>query len=234
MDPIITIITVCFNAANTIEKTILSVINQTFTNYEYIIVDGGSTDNTLELIHKYSDKISLIISEKDKGIYDAMNKGVKLARGKWLNFMNSGDIFSDENVLMNIFSRDYEKSISFLYSDNLVKTKKGIKLARKDHSIMRINHQCSIYKKELHYEHGYYAVTPKIIVSDLLFFMMIPSNHFKKIDTIISITEQGGISSGKWCLQQALCAMVVFRYYTFSEMLLHYISARTKSIFRII
>lgn len=233
MSPTISIITVCYNAGSIIERTILSVISQDFTDYEYIIIDGGSSDDTLKIIDKYKNKISLIISEKDNGIYDAMNKGIKLAHGKWLNFMNAGDIFSNKNVLKDVFSNNYE-GISFLYSDNFVKTKSGIKIAKKDHSIMRINHQCAIYKKELHYEHGYYAVTPQIIVSDLLFFMMIPSNCYKKIDTIISITEQGGISSGKWCLQQALCAMVVFRYYTFCEMLLHYFSARIKSFFKII
>ena len=91
-NPLISIITVSFNAVSTIEKTILSVINQTYPNIEYIIIDGGSTDGSVDVIKKYSDKITYWISEPDKGIYDAMNKGIAIATGEWINFMNAGDI----------------------------------------------------------------------------------------------------------------------------------------------
>ena len=91
--PLITIITVAYNAVKDIENTILSVLNQTYPNIEYIIIDGGSTDGTLDIIKKYEDKISYWVSEPDKGIYDAMNKGTLKATGVWLNFMNAGDTF---------------------------------------------------------------------------------------------------------------------------------------------
>lgn len=98
----LTIITVCYNAVSSIEDTILSVISQTYRNIEYIVVDGGSIDGTLDIIKKYDLNISRWISEPDKGVYDAMNKGIGLATGDWINFMNAGDIFFDKNVLESV------------------------------------------------------------------------------------------------------------------------------------
>lgn len=89
--PLISIITVSYNAAETIEQTILSVINQDFEDYEYIIIDGGSTDGTVDIIKKYHDKITLWVSEPDNGIYDAMNKGIKMAKGELISLLNSDD-----------------------------------------------------------------------------------------------------------------------------------------------
>ncbi len=82
--PLITVITVVYNGEKYLEETIQSVINQTYPNVEYIIIDGGSTDETIDIIKKYEDKIDLWISEKDEGIYDAMNKGIYLATGQWV------------------------------------------------------------------------------------------------------------------------------------------------------
>lgn len=89
--PKISIITVSYNAVSTIEQTILSVINQDFQNYEYIIIDGGSTDGTIEIIKKYQDRITYWVSEPDKGIYDAMNKGIKIGKGELVSLLNSDD-----------------------------------------------------------------------------------------------------------------------------------------------
>ena len=99
----ISVVTVCYNAADTIEKTILSVLNQTYHDIEYIIIDGGSTDGTVEIIRKYADKIAYWVSEPDKGIYDAMNKGIEVATGEWINFMNAGDRFYKSDVIKLIF-----------------------------------------------------------------------------------------------------------------------------------
>lgn len=100
----ITIITVVYNGEKYLEKTIQSIINQTYDNVEYIIIDGGSSDGTVDIIKKYEDQIDYWVSEKDKGIYDAMNKGIDLATGEWINFMNAGDQFFDEDILNKISS----------------------------------------------------------------------------------------------------------------------------------
>ena len=105
LNPLITIVTVVFNDVFGIENTIKSVLNQTYKKIEYIIIDGGSTDGTVEIINRYCDRISLFISEADNGIYDAMNKGILHSNGSWINFMNSGDFFYSSTVLDDIFSR---------------------------------------------------------------------------------------------------------------------------------
>lgn len=118
--PKISVVTVCYNAVAAIEDTILSVLNQTYPNIEYIIIDGASTDGTVDVVEKYRDKISYFVSEPDKGIYDAMNKGVDVAMGEWINFMNSGDSFATDHTISDIFGRgiDYEGQ-DVIYGDTL-------------------------------------------------------------------------------------------------------------------
>jgi len=102
-EPLVSIITVVFNSKNLLEKTIQSVINQDYRNVEYIIIDGGSKDGTVDIIKKYNDKIAYWISEPDNGLYDAMNKGIQQAKGDYLWFINSGDqIYSDETLRLII------------------------------------------------------------------------------------------------------------------------------------
>lgn len=100
--PRFTIVTISFNAEKCIERTIVSVIQQSYNNVEYIIVDGGSRDGTMRIVEKYKENINHYISEPDKGIYDAMNKGIKLATGDYLIFMNADDVFADNNVLQKV------------------------------------------------------------------------------------------------------------------------------------
>src|SRR5437588_7965155 len=102
--PTLSVITIVYNNARDIERTMLSVLNQTYPNIEYIIIDGLSTDGTLDIIKKYSDKISKLVSEKDEGIYDAMNKGLALATGDYVLFMNSGDEFYSPDTVANVFA----------------------------------------------------------------------------------------------------------------------------------
>ena len=100
--PLVTVITVVFNNAATIEETIRSVLFQTYDNVEYIIIDGGSDDGTLEIIKTYDDLIDYWISEPDKGIYNAMNKGISLASGRYINFLNADDHYLHSDVLIKI------------------------------------------------------------------------------------------------------------------------------------
>ena len=100
--PLITVVTVCFNAVTEIEKTIRSVLAQTYPHIEYIIIDGGSTDGTKQVIEKYADRIDRFVSEPDKGIFDAMNKGISMATGEYVNFMNAGDTFFEPESIMKV------------------------------------------------------------------------------------------------------------------------------------
>ena len=102
--PTLSVITVVYNNAADIERTLLSVINQTYPNIEYIVIDGASTDGTLQIIEKYTNKIAKLISEPDKGIYDAMNKGLALATGDYVIFMNSADEFYSAETVANVFA----------------------------------------------------------------------------------------------------------------------------------
>ena len=100
--PKFSIITVTYNAEKVLEDTIQSVIFQTYRNVEYIIVDGASKDHTLEIVNKYHNRINKVISEPDKGLYDAMNKGIQLATGNYLCFLNAGDKFHDSETLQKV------------------------------------------------------------------------------------------------------------------------------------
>lgn len=117
--PLISVVTVSFNAVSTIEKTICSIVNQTYPHIEYIIIDGGSTDGTVDIIKKYENKIAYWISEPDKGIYDAMNKGIDVATGEWINFMNSGDTFHSNTVIQQLIEKLPSKA-DVIYGDTLL------------------------------------------------------------------------------------------------------------------
>ncbi|MGN0282775.1 MAG: glycosyltransferase family 2 protein [Prevotella sp.] len=105
------VITINYNNAKGLRRTIDSVVCQTYDDYEYVIIDGGSTDSSVEIIKEYEDKITYWVSEKDGGIYDAMNKGVKNAHGEYLIFMNSGDIFHDNKVLSDVSLHIHDEDI---------------------------------------------------------------------------------------------------------------------------
>lgn len=116
----VSIITVVFNGEKDIERTIKSIINQTYENIEYIIIDGASTDGTLEIIKKYKDKIDYWTSESDSGIYDAMNKGIDVATGEYINFLNAGDIFVKEDILDKVFAQKNNKLCDLIYGGSIV------------------------------------------------------------------------------------------------------------------
>lgn len=142
--PLISVITVAFNAEKHLEKTLLSIINQTYGNIEYIILDGGSVDGTLDIIKKYDEKIDYWVSEKDAGIYDAMNKGIMLSNGEWLNFMNAGDMFFNNEVLHDISI--HLKKAGLVYGNHAIYLKDSNKHQSIDMKRLR-------YRKNLPYCH---------------------------------------------------------------------------------
>lgn len=235
MKPIISVITICYNAEKEIENTMISVLEQSFKDIEYIIVDGASKDGTMnkvrQILSRYPNCNVQVISEPDKGIYDAMNKGIKKASGEWVILMNSGDMFLDDNVLENVFSRNIPKDKTFLYSDAMCILADGKKfLGNCNFERGQLLHQSIIYKRSLHNEHGYYIVTPKLIISDYLFFVRIPKNQVMKIDTVICLFEGGGVSQQFRSGEYALCADYIFHRRTFVNMCSSIFKGRLKEI----
>lgn len=125
----ISIITVCYNSASTIEKTIKSVASQTYKNIEYIIVDGNSKDNTIDIIKKHENNITKWISEPDKGLYDAMNKGLALATGDLIGILNSDDTFYSVNVIEEI-AKFHENNNIDASVGNIIQHKEDGKVVR--------------------------------------------------------------------------------------------------------
>lgn len=198
-NPLITIVTVSYNAVTTIEQTILSVINQTYPNIEYIVIDGGSTDGTVDIIKKYADKIAYWVSEPDKGLYNAMNKGVEHSTGEWLNFMNAGDIFMTKNVLSDIFNDEMGADIisgiavtSYRYWKPVKETRLGLLFFLKD----SINHQSTFIRRTLLLSHPYDEKLK--IASDQKFFfesLIIHDASYKDIGIEVCKCDNPGISA---------------------------------------
>jgi glycosyltransferase involved in cell wall biosynthesis len=113
----ISIITVVWNNKETIKDAIDSILNQTYKDIEYIIIDGASTDGTIEIVKSYGDKITKFISEPDKGLYDAMNKGIKLATGNIIGILNSDDFYIDKFVIEKVIKTFKEKQVDSLFAD---------------------------------------------------------------------------------------------------------------------
>ncbi|RWU06198.1 glycosyltransferase family 2 protein [Pedobacter chitinilyticus] len=122
MLPKLSVITIVYNNVKDIERTMLSILNQTYSNIEYIVIDGASSDGTLEVINQYEHRIAKLISEKDKGIYDAMNKGLGLATGDYVLFMNSGDEIYELETVEKIFATTPNADIYYgeteMYDEN--------------------------------------------------------------------------------------------------------------------
>lgn len=199
----VSIVTVCYNVAKELAATVASVRKQTFEDYEYIVVDGGSKDETVEVINSNSDVISKWVSEPDRGIYDAMNKGIDMADGEWIIFMNAGDAFYDENVLSQIFNKDYDDNVGVIYGDVEVVFGNAGSFIRSLHNIKPENVACELCHQ------GSLTRTSilKRIKYDLSFRIMADLNSFVVIKNmgyafaycpvVFAIFVAGGISSTK-------------------------------------
>jgi glycosyltransferase involved in cell wall biosynthesis len=208
--PLVTVVTVTFNAQEMLEATILSVIEQTYDNIEYIVVDGGSRDDTLAIVKRYEFAIDLWISESDKGVYDAMNKGIRQASGDWLNFLNAGDTFDSASTLRTLvdqYIRPCGNAKRFIYSDVVLvhKNKNGerrLETYECDHVRKIINHQASVYSKALHGEYGIYLVSRGLTISDYLFFCLVDSAYFTKSSVPIARYDVTGMSQSRSSAEQ--------------------------------
>ncbi len=198
----LSIITINYNNRNGLEKTIGSVVGQTFDDFEYLIIDGGSKDGSVEIIQQHAGKVSYWISESDSGIYNAMNKGIKLAKGEYCLFLNSGDYLLNENVLRNV--SDELNGDAIIYGNGRMEKGSGKSelvnmpqnLTLEYFSSRSIFHPSTFIKRELFDTYGLYNESNKI-VSDWEFFIktiMVANVKARKIPNEIAVVEDGGIS----------------------------------------
>ena len=180
----ITIITVCFNSGKTIEDTIKSVLKQTYENYEYLIIDGGSSDNTLDIIRSYEKKFKgklKYISEKDKGIYDAFNKGIRMASGDIIGFINSDDVLNGKDVFDKVVNNISDGVYSdVLMMDNNFNTpvRNFISGKTKNNGIFHPAHPALYLKKEVYNEVGEYNLDYRI-AADLDLMLRVINKGYK-------------------------------------------------------
>lgn len=193
----LSIITVNYNDAIGLERTIKSVISQTYHDFEFIIIDGGSTDESVEVIKKYEEHIDYWVSEHDGGIYCGMNKGLHQAQGEYVNFMNGGDCFYSPQVVEQIFSLGIETDIitgTHVGSPHPNIGKNGVTMY--DLCTGAIDHQASFIKREVALRHPYDEKYK--IVSDWKFFieaLIIDNCTFYYTDTIVVNVDMSGISN---------------------------------------
>jgi glycosyltransferase involved in cell wall biosynthesis len=203
----LSLITVCFNAEKLIEETLQSAINQSFKNFELVIVDGGSKDKTLEKIEAFKPYIGSLISEKDKGIYDAMNKGIKAAKGEYVYFLNAGDSFYHKDVLQDIFGNPALANADLIYGK--VETKNeptGVNYITGKpvdfpmfYSHYPICHQATFAKRTLFNEVGLFNIEYSLVADGEWFIRVFKSVQTEKVftDTIVAYYDIQGATYHK-------------------------------------
>jgi glycosyltransferase involved in cell wall biosynthesis len=198
---LVSIITVCYNASKTIEQTIQSVINQSYPNIEYIIIDGNSTDNTLEIVRKYESKISTIISEPDNGIYDAMNKGIRLAKGELIGMINADDWYEEYAVdaMVNAYLAQTNRESCIFYGMlRIWREEKEYCLRMYHHNFAYeqvIQHPTNFISKALYEKYGTYDLNLTICADyELQTRLRLNGAQFVPVTKIISNFRKGGSS----------------------------------------
>lgn len=208
LSPRISLITVSYNSNKTISDTINSVLSQTYPNIEYIIVDGGSTDGSVEVVRSFGTKISKFISEPDKGIYDAINKGIRLATGEIIGILNSDDFFYDKNVIQNIADAFAQGDVDAVYGDVFFVDKNNLSSVKRYYSSGSFKpgkfkfgfmpaHPSFFCRRELFEKFGYYKEDYKIGADFelLLRFMLINKIKYKYLDIVTTVMRTGGASN---------------------------------------
>ncbi len=199
INPIYTIVTIVYNDKVGIEKTIQSVLNQNFKDFEYIVIDGASNDGTVEIIHKYKNEIDVFISEPDEGIYDAMNKGIKLANGEWINFMNSGDFFFNDQVLEELGKIDTHGfdamygSCKKVYDSGIEKVVNPLDINKLPKGMV-FSHQSLFVKTSIHKARIFDDSFRLSADYDFIYYLF--NNDFKFLNTkiIIPVVKHEGLS----------------------------------------
>lgn len=199
------VITVNYNNREGLLKTINSVIEQTFKDYEFIVIDGGSTDRSVDVIKQYASKIDYWVSEPDKGVYQAMNKGIAKAKGEYLNFMNSGDCFYDAQVLEHIAAMNLTEDIIVGHDYHFDESsQQGFytilppRLSMLNFVHHTLPHQSTFFKRQL-FDQVQYDETLKI-ASDLKFYIhqiCVNECSVKFVDNAICRREPDGISNAQ-------------------------------------
>ncbi len=219
----LSIITICYNIKEDIVRTCESIVNQTWQDFEWIVIDGASTDGTLEVLEKYKDRINIFISEKDEGIYDAMNKGILKASGKYLNFMNGGDEFNNEEVLIKAFSSIKDSDVYYGYVNyiNLKKNRNKIlffpEYLPTDFFLQEhLNQQSTFIKKELFEKYGLYnTVDPNFTEVEKFIFYKRNNVQFELLPLVIANFYIGGYNSeNAENISKNIC-----KHYTYEELL---------------
>mgnify|MGYP006091062839 CR=1 FL=1 len=196
----ISIITINYNDKQGLEKTINSVLNQTHKDLEYIVIDGGSNDGSKELIKQNNSKITYWVSEKDKGVYDAMNKGIEKATGDYLLFLNSGDYLYDDNVFEEISN---QSNNAVLIVGNTCLPDKNGKIIKYDNLTVdylakySVNHQTVFFKNEIFKKYKGYNLDYKMAADyDLILRVLIDAGFkYQYIDVVVANYDLNGISS---------------------------------------
>lgn len=191
---IISVITVCYNAKSNLEKTILSVLNQTYSNIEYIIIDGGSTDGTIDIIKRYDDKITYWQSEPDNGIYDAMNKGLKQASGDFVLFLGGDDHLISYHILQDIVPRMQISNVCVYHGDVYRCVSKDIYGGKYNYyklAIRNMPHQALFYPKSIYKKYNYNVKYS--LFADYQYNMMLFSKYpFKYLNQTIAWFNDAG------------------------------------------
>lgn len=202
----VTVITICLNEEKNVEKTIESVLLQDFLDYEYIIKDGNSSDNTNNIIEKYKDKFDkkgipfFHFIKQDEGIYDAMNQALTKAKGEWIIFMNAGDEFFNANVLKDIFKYDKYSSVDILYGHTMYCMSGGYKIIVCSNHERLLNKegicQQSCFVKRKLFDEKKFDSSLKILADfDFLLSSFLEKKHFLNINLIVSKYNHEGVSA---------------------------------------
>ena len=190
------VVTVCYNAVENIEKTICSVITQTSKSFEYIIIDGGSTDGTNDIINRYKGYLNYYISESDRGIYDAMNKGIGASKGEYVIFINAGDVFSHSHILDEVNNQILSESLTcdLIYGDVIYKYAFGEKSVpsqdlRKIKYDMVFSHQSTFAKTEILKKRNFDLKYRLAADYDFLLWAYVNSFSFRHINLPVSVID---------------------------------------------